>query len=253
MSTTLEIDQRLMDAVQQAEHLAFNNPESHACVYRQKRSDDTSGSCFHVCLADEEAPKGSELVTTLTRRTTKQTGSSMSLGDAVRQVYENLPLGVQLHDQAIVEHYPKRAHSWDVPGIFCYQFMSTEMRNIGTWIPDTAVHGVLMQTGFDGRGRPWKNGEITNETTTGISSLIRAASIKEIDPGNECTLQFASGWRMAEEYLCGGTPPDADTPKPKLHNEEMLSGYTARMTRERELRAQANKSSVHAAPRRPRM
>lgn len=54
------------------------------------------------------------------------------------------------------ENYPRRPYSSDAPGIFAYQFLSTEGLNVATWIPDTSVNGALMQMGYEGRGRPWK-------------------------------------------------------------------------------------------------
>lgn len=245
----------MMDALAQAERLAHANPESHACVYRDKIDAGAFGRRIYVRTAEEPAPDNAELVTTVVRRTPEVTGGFMGLQDAVKQVLGNLPAGVRLHGELVVEHYPpegvRRHHPGETHRVFAYQFMTTEMRNIATWIPDVAIDGVQMQLGFDGRGRPWKNGSIVGESTRNIGWMIKSAMVQALDPG-ECTYQFEAGWRMAEEFLRGGASASDDPPR--IDIEEKYKGFIGRMARERDLSQQAPaQAQLAAAQRRPRM
>lgn len=58
---------------------------------------------------------------------------------------------MKLSPRVALDFYPKRPYD-AFQRIFAYHFMTTEGRNIATWIPDVALCGVTMQTGFDGRG-----------------------------------------------------------------------------------------------------
>jgi hypothetical protein len=230
-----------MDALRQAEDLAYRNPESHAVVYKRVEGPGTAGAAekvrFFVRMADDAAPEGAEVMTTVSRKPHRP-ASGWLLKDAVRHMVINLPQGLRLADRALIEYYPK---SDKYPGqearVFAYQFFSTEGLNIGTWIPDVSMNGVDFQSGFDGRGRIFQrafvDGQVTGPTER-IGWMIEAALVKELEPG-ECTARYLDGWRRAESSLRHGGHPDDDGPS-EAH-EETFNGFIARMAREREERA----------------
>lgn len=229
-----------MDALRQAEDLAYRNQESHAVVYKRVEAPAAAGAAekvrFFVRLADDTAPEGAEVMTTVSRKPLRP-ASGWHLKDAVKHMVINLPQGLRLADRALIEYYPK---SDKYPGqevrVFAYQFFSTEGLNIGTWIPDVSMNGVDFQSGFDGRGRIFQkafvDGQVTGPTTR-IDWMIDAALVKEMDPG-ECTERYLDGWRRAESSLRHGGHPDDDGPQDA--HEEAFNGFIGRMAREREER-----------------
>jgi len=245
MSNVILVNIAKMDALRQAEDLAYRNPTSHAVVYRRIEkpagadgSQEPGSVRFFVRLAGEDAPEGAEVMTTVSRKPVHHPVPQWLLKDAVKHMVDNLPLGLRLADRALIERYPR---SDSYPGreerVFAYQFFSTEGLNVGTWIPDVSINGVDFQSGFDGRGRIFQtafvDGEVTGPTVR-IGWMIDAAQAKEMDPG-KCTERYLDGWRRAESSLRNGTHPDDDGPS-EAH-EETFNGFIARMAREREERA----------------
>src|SRR5439155_27341555 len=118
-------------------------------------------------------------------------------------------------DRVLLEFYPKDGcYPGQENRVFAYQFISTEARNVGTWIPDVATEGVNFQPGFDGRGRPYPNALVNGEVngpSERIDWMIQATMVTEVDPG-ECTERYRDGWRRAEESLRHGAHPDDDGP-----------------------------------------
>ena len=174
---------QMMDALREAENLAYRHRDKSAAIYSTPRpvtpavaSGLSSPVSLNVLLDDQPAPEGATLVTSVARRACAQPGRLPSMAAVVEQVLANLPAGVELLDRVVVEYYPKRPYYQnDKPSVFAYEFMSTEYRNVATWIPDTSVDGAIMQPGFDGRGRIWKNGTIDGEPTVRISEFIARA------------------------------------------------------------------------------
>lgn len=236
---------RMMDAIAQAERLAQQNPSLHAAIYRRHEIEAGTDRYF-VRLSNDTAPEGAELITTVSRKPPGMSGRHMGLVDAVQHVVDNLPAGVQLLDRAVIEFYPQRPYSSDRQ-VFAYQFISTEGRNVATWIPDVSMNGVGMQPGFDGRGRPWKPGGIEGEPTESIGWMIDAAKVKELEPGEGASEPFAAGWRRAESSLKNGASPEDDGPAGA--DEETFNGFVARMATERELRSQDAPMPEEPAPR----
>jgi hypothetical protein len=231
MSNHIEVSIVMMDALRQAEDLAYRHRDSHAVVYRRSEG---GRSTLVVKLAGEEVPEGAEVVTTVSRKPPGKSPGQMLMKDAVEQVVANLPQGVEVDNRAVIEFYPvNRSYPDRQPQVFCYQFFSTEGRNIGTWIPETSTDGVMPQPGFDGRGRIWKSGGITDEATTNITWMVRAAKVRDLDPGEDCTAKFIEGWRMAEEFLRGGADPSDESPN--IPDEEKFNGYIDRMAAQRRL------------------
>lgn len=244
MSNVTQANIAKMDALRQAEDLAYRNPKSHAVVYRRIEKptgpdgrQEAGSARFVVRLAGDDAPEGAKVMTTVSRKPVHRPVSRWSLRDAVKHMVDNLPQGLRLADRALIEHYPK---SGRYPGqdarVFAYQFFSTEGLNVGTWIPDVSINGVDFQSGFDGRGRVFQrafvDGQVTGPSER-ISWMIDAAKVKEMDAG-DCTERYLDGWRRAESSLRTGGHPDDDGPS-EAH-EETFNGFIARMAREREER-----------------
>jgi hypothetical protein len=249
MSNTVPADIVKMDALRQAEDLAYRNPASHAVIYRRvERSVGPAGHQgarsvrFFVRLDGDDAPEGAEVLTTVSRKPVHRLVSQWQLQDAVRHMVNNLPQGLQLADRALIEHYPRRTgYTNQEPAVFAYQFFSTEGLNVGTWIPDVAANGVVFQLGFDGRGRSYQGGFVegrVNGPSEPIGWMIDAAMVEELDPG-KCTERYLEGWRRAEASLRHGVQPD-DVGPSEAH-EETFSGFTARMAIEQEVRAKRSK------------
>lgn len=182
----------LMDAFRHAESLASRNPASHAVIYRDKQASTAKAPRLYVRLADDVAPEGAEVFTTVSRKPPRA-GRCSSLEEAVEHMLKNMPLGAELADRALVESYPSRISPWGTaqsdPGVFAYQFFSTEGRNVGTWIPDTShiTNGVTFQTGVDGRGRvyqgSWVDGRLAGPSVA-IGHLITKANEASQAPAN---------------------------------------------------------------------
>lgn len=177
-----EVDALKMMALSDAEQIACRRPGTTVVVYSRKNTPPqgawTTGDSlpsFTVLPADEPAPEGTTILTTVTRHDCEEPGRAASLGSIVRQVLANLPADVVLADRAIVERYPPRPYHSDPPGIFAYQFLSTEGMNVATWIPDTSIDGALMQMGYEGRGRPWKDAPSPQNSSTSIERYIAHA------------------------------------------------------------------------------
>lgn len=77
-----------------------------------------------------------------------------AIGSVVRRVLEQLPEGVTLADRAVVEYYPRRKYENEAR-VFAYQFMTTEGRNIATWIPDVSDEPNMQATYGSRHGRPY--------------------------------------------------------------------------------------------------
>lgn len=162
--TTPKFDEAFLDlqrTLTDAEFLARDLPDSFAVVYRKAASGQMNSqqrpksTSFVVLPAGAPAPQGAEIFTTVSRKPPSTGGSGMSLLNAVQHMLENLPNGIELAGIALIEYYPQK-YRWGTPEpreIFAYEFMSTEGRNIGTWIPSFSMSGVSFQLGYDGRGR----------------------------------------------------------------------------------------------------
>lgn len=246
---TIEVNTRMLDALSDAEHLAYQHQDLHAVVYRL-RDAESGRERFEALLSTVPAPDRADVVTTVTRRPPEAGPSDMTLRLAVRQVVQNLPEGIKLADVAVVEHYPQQRYSTAQDGgVFCYQFLSTEGLNVATWIPDTAQHGALMQMGFEGRGRVWHEAHMKNIGRRSIGWMIEAAMVKSIEPGLGCSAEYNNGWKRAEDSLMRGTKPDDFGPTECP--EEVYSGWIARMAKEQEIRAEAA-APAPVTSRRPR-
>lgn len=258
---TVEIDTAMLDALRSAETLARGRPDGYAVIYSRQGPDRVvsgrmaPGSAWLEVLPESDpAPLGARLVTTVTRKPRPAYDArEMTLAKAVRQVASNLPAGVVLHPQVVVERFPARAFQSQEPGVFAYQFISTEMRNVATWMPPltediggTKETSVMMQMGFDGRGRPWDSLSLANVETRDIQRWVDGARTKEVPPG-ECSDDFAYGWRLAEERLRAGGSPDDDGPDGEV---AYFNGFIGRMAHERVLRAEVTQDVNKAAPRR---
>ncbi|MFK4705605.1 hypothetical protein ABIC83_002444 [Roseateles asaccharophilus] len=247
MKPTIVYDLPLHDAICQAEGLAFALPDSHAVIYQGKR--DGRRTLF-VRPASEPAPEGAAMVTTVSRKP-PAAGRVMNLRDAVEHMAKNLPAGVELAEHAHIQHYPKKrfAPSWDQPGIFCYEFMSTEGLNVGTWMPHN--DSVLFQTGFEGRGRiharAWVDGKV-NGPRADISEFIVGAMVTDENPG-DCTEAYKDGWVRAERSLRVGADPD-EAP-PDYGNEDRWNGHNDRLALERTIRLGRAMNRTASAVARP--
>lgn len=192
--TPPKFDQTFLDlqrALTDAEHLAREMPNSHAVVYReaepaQQAIQPTTIARLVVLPADAPAPPGAEIVTTVSRKPPSIGGSGMSLLNAVHHMLDNMPIGVDLADHAIIAYYPQK-HRWGQPEpreIFAYEFMSTEGRNIGTWIPSCSMNGVTFQRGFDGRGRVYGSPVQGRADLRELIEMVRSPQEVEHDPQN---------------------------------------------------------------------
>ncbi len=172
----IEYDLKLREAISDAERLAEKYPGQTYKVVRFVRNNSCSYSSL---LENDPLPDHCEQVTTVTRHPLSHESdydSLESLENVTMQVIKNLPAGVSLLDTVVVEYFPHKPTPYvTYPEIFSYQFMSTEGRNVATWMPclDGVKKGALMQPGFDGRGRIWKNGliDIENESTRRLPVL----------------------------------------------------------------------------------
>lgn len=247
----------MMDALSQAERLAFENQASHAVVYGQHEpvgSLDTGRTRLFVRLAEQEAPEGAEVVTTVSRKpVVSPWGDHLkkidSLGDAVRYVVANLPQGLRLDSRAVVSRYPAKRNYYtgatEVQGIFSYDFMSTEGRNIATWIPDASVkpHAQMLM-GLDGRGREypgWQSKELHD-----IQCYVDAATVSTLIPSEGATEQYVVGWREAEVWLRTGGDVWANADAQDV-GEERGSGFNERLARQRALLVERDMQTTAAA------
>lgn len=192
------INLAVMDALGHAERLAHRNPDKSVVIYQKantasldesgKSRFETTSDTLYVRLSDDEAPEGAEVLTTVTRRDPALLPTrEPTIADVVRFIIGNLPAGVQLHARAVVEHYPKQGRYDPSPDrVFAYQFFSTEMRNVATFIPCMSGDfiGVTMQMGPDGRGRQWSRGNVSPFAgpTYDLGWLLRELHAKGIGP-----------------------------------------------------------------------
>lgn len=229
-----------MEALGRAESVALRTPGNCVAIY----SRDTPGAhgaparevCF-IRLMTENTPEGATLLTTVSRKPPATPPSQWLLRHAVKHVFDNLPAGVQLADRVAVEHFPQTRPGRDRE-VFAYQFISTEGRNVATWIP-TMGSGITFNMGFDGRGRGFARASATGAIdgpSKWIGDAIEAAAVKELDAG-VCSERFLQGWQAAEKALRNCAHPDDDGPS--WAHEETFNGYIARMSAERALRGLA--------------
>jgi hypothetical protein len=184
--STFRVDLLMMDALSQAERLAYERRDLSAIVYARPTpvsQDVVSGRAspvtLFVRLSDQPAPEGATVLTSVTRRACEVSGVSPPFGAVVRQVLANLPAGVELADRAVIEYYPRKPYDAGRQ-VFAYEFMSTAGLNVATWIPDVSLDGAQMQPGFEGRGRPWKSGSIDGEPTIRLDEYIADAKRSEL-------------------------------------------------------------------------
>lgn len=220
-----EVDLVVLDAIAQAERLAYASPDKRAAIYVSKKEGK---SRYWVRPEEDPAPEGAELLTTISRR--PSSSKSMLLKDAVAQVLSNLPGGVELLDKVVVEYFPRK-YATETAEVFAYQFMSKEGRNVATWIPTVNFESVQMLAGFDGRGRHWHYGTTDGFPTRDITWEIRQAVVVPLDPGPDCTEKFVAGWRMAEDFLRDGLECDDSTPN--IPDEEKYNGFIGRMAEQK--------------------
>lgn len=83
------------------------------------------------------------------------------LSQAVAWVEEQIDAlaipGLALAERALTEFYPERPSyvgSGVIRELFCYQFMSTEGRNIANWIPRMKAISMIINE-YSPRGRPY--------------------------------------------------------------------------------------------------
>ena len=189
---TSKISLALMDAMRSAEDLARRNPTAHAVIYQRMEPANTdgpgielSGPRLFVRLSTDAAPEGAEVVTTVSRKPPANPKiRSWELEDAVEHMVKNLPMGVELLDKVLLEHFPRR------PGedleVFAVQFMSKEGLNVGTWIPAISVAGVDFQCGHEGRGRVYAGAWVIEGKLQGpsrnIGSMIESVKAQALKP-----------------------------------------------------------------------
>lgn len=203
------IDPKMMDALSQAERLAYEHPTLSAVIYRTVEKNNTDLKAvkgliekIYVRLSTDPAPAESEQIMTVTRRSFVHEGLGRdTLGQVVNQVVANLPEGVMLAHKALIENYPQRRYDTAPPSIFAYQFMSTEGRNVATWIPDVSKAGAQMQMGSDGRGRIWGMPKPEKQPSQNISQFVEDAE---------------SRLRQSTNELGQGSGRDQSYPRPTL-------------------------------------
>jgi hypothetical protein len=228
------IDFALIDALRVAEQVAFADRACRVVLYR---SADTIPT-YLARPESDAAPEGFARVTTVSRKPPVRSPERMALIDAVRQVMSNLPDGVALIDRVVIECQTGQAPHRPA----AYQFITTEGLNVATWFIDTPVEGAEMHLGYEGRGRPWKDGTLDGETTYNIRNMLASAFIVDVEPG-ECSERYHAGWRMAESFLRHGFNPDCEGPD---GHEERLNGFIDRMAFERRLRVGTETSTALA-------
>lgn len=159
----IDVNTDLMDALDEAERFAQKNTGRTYSVFEQAGK--------FSCISDAmQAPENSSLITTVTRNPAPDYASLRSI---TQQVLSNLPDDIELSKEAVIEFYSQGS-------VHAYQFMSTEGRNVATWMPIS--NSALMQMGFDGRGRPWKDGTTNKDHVTDISGYFTEKSVER--PGN---------------------------------------------------------------------
>lgn len=152
----------LHSALQQAEQLAYQNQGHTAVIYQSVTpmspnvaDGRASPLTFYVRLDSDPAPDDAQIVTSFKRIRPQGRPGTFALKEIVQQVIANLPLGVTLAPQVIIEEFP-RGYEGQQQGVFSYNFMSTDGRNVATWIPGVnSPTGAQMQIGFNGLGRPY--------------------------------------------------------------------------------------------------
>lgn len=182
------VDMKLFDALRQAELMALKHPEGRGVVNvlrtRAKGASDPNAFVYTALPADRMAPvldmQNAELVAQVRRVASPE--PIHGLREAVRYVMKNLPGSIDPAPLAVVERYPTRNRGGD-GGVFAYQIMTTEGRNIATYIPDLVSSNqrhITMHTGFDGRGRAWGLGQ--SYSTVDISRYWESNAKREL-PG----------------------------------------------------------------------
>lgn len=175
-------DLLLQSALSQAEHLAYQNQGNSAVVYvcqsMTPMSPDVAAGrasssflTFFVRLDSDPAPDDAQVVTSFKRIRPQGRPGTFGLKEIVHQVVANLPLGLSLAPNVVVEEFPPGYDGQR--GIFAYQFMSADGRNVATWIPGVnSPTGAQMQIGYDGLGRPYT---LSIQRQKDISNFIQQA------------------------------------------------------------------------------
>lgn len=231
-------DRNLYEAIQEAGARMRFEGGRQVAVY----ADGSRETRYQVQYMDDPAPEGATLVTTLQQFPPEQPYTK-TLRDVVRQVFRNLPPGVELSPKVYVKHYPISAPSYvggerEGARIFAYYFFTKDDRNIAHWIPDTDVGGgALMYSGFDGRGRIW--GVERPSRVVDIGPYLRPLEIPclGVPPALCRSTDAMNGWRKAEELLRSGYAEPDDHELPIFPSDDYRGGYVARMNAEAQRRA----------------
>lgn len=179
-----QISMTLMAAIAHAERVAQDNPEHGAAIYKAAITEPSMPHPrIYVRRGNDAPPEGADLIVHVRRRGL-DAPADLSLMGAIRLVLDNLPDGITLNPELIIEHYPTRTpHA--PRELFAVQFLSTEGLNVATWIPDVKS-GITMQPGPAGRGRLF--GNAMNPGTRNIAGLLaqiieeRAAAGQSAEP-----------------------------------------------------------------------
>lgn len=155
------------------------------------------GSCIRVTQDDlllhEECAPRNDLTWPEVRFA--RVGAVKSLEAAIEFVLANLPPDIELASKCKVERYPRNV-SWPVGaasigGVLAYQFMSTQGRNIATWMPDvaSASRGPAMSPGRDGWGRHYDPSLCSESTEIGqLINVLQARAFLQQYPDPSATL-----------------------------------------------------------------